>query len=49
MLCQKRLVAALLQNLAVGQCNDIVRVLDGGKPCATISIVPTERIFSKLS
>ena len=32
MLCQQRLVAALLQNLAVGQYNDIVRVLDGGKP-----------------
>ena len=43
------LMCPLLQNFAVGQHNDVVRVLDGGQRCATISIVPTLRIFSSES
>ena len=46
---QQLLVAALLQNFAVGQHDDVVRVLDGGKAVATISMVPTVRIFSRES
>lgn len=49
MLCKQLLMRALLQDLSVGQYNDVVRMLDRGKSVGYHSIVPTLRIFSRES
>ena len=46
---QKLLMVPLLEDLAVGQHNNVVRVWMVDSRCATISIVPTDRIFSSES
>ena len=49
LLGQQLLMGTLLQNLAVGEHDDLVRVLDGGQPVATMSMVPMFFIFSRES
>ena len=49
MVGQKLLMGALLQNLAVGEDDDVVRMLMVDRRCATMSMVPTVRIFSSES